>query len=128
MFCYKKNIEKYRIEKSIFSYIVSAEKNRFLAKSDRDRLGLQIPRSAVIGATFMETLQWDNFCNFGATLLGFGTLFTNIILLWIRNFEKNRTTPTTQKCPKTPQNTLNMNLTIIFSFFSLGLELPNHFR
>ena len=47
MFCYKKNIEKYRIEKSIFSYIVSAEKNRFLAKSDRDRLGLQIPRSAV---------------------------------------------------------------------------------
>ena len=32
-----KNIEKYCIEKSIFSYIVSAEKNRFLAKSDRDR-------------------------------------------------------------------------------------------
>ena len=25
----------------------------------------------------METLQWDNFCNFGATLLGFGTLFTD---------------------------------------------------
>ena len=42
-----KNIEKYRIEKSIFSFIVSAEKNRFLAKSDRDRLGLKIPRSAV---------------------------------------------------------------------------------
>merc|ERR1712105_306441 len=58
-------------------------------------------------ATFMETLRWDNFCNFGATLLGFGTLFTNIILLWIRNFEKHRTTPTPQKCPKTPQNTLN---------------------
>ena len=48
----------------------------------------------------METLQWDNFCNFGATLLGFGTLFTNIILLWIRNFEKNRTTPTPQKTQK----------------------------
>merc|ERR1712087_440555 len=45
----------------------------------------------------MGTLQWDNFCNFGATLLGFGTLFTNIILLWIRNFEKNRTTPTPKK-------------------------------
>ena len=43
----QKNIAKYRIEKSIFSYIVLAEKNRFLAKSDRDRLGLQIPRLAV---------------------------------------------------------------------------------
>ena len=31
--------------------------------------------------TFMETLRWDNFCNFGATFLGFGTLFTNIALL-----------------------------------------------
>ena len=75
----------------------------------------------------METLRLCNFCNFGATLLEFGTVFTNIILLWIRNFEKNWTTPTPQKCPKTPQNTLNMNLTIIFSFFSLGLDLPNHF-
>merc|ERR1712105_565902 len=52
---------------------------------------------------FMETLRWDNFCNFGATLLGFGTLFTNIILLWIRNFEKNRTPPTPTKNPKNPQ-------------------------
>ena len=42
-----KSIEKYRLKKLIFSDIVSAEKNRFLAKSDRDRLGLQIPRSAV---------------------------------------------------------------------------------
>ena len=48
-------------------------------------------------ATFMETLRLYNFCNFAATLLGFGTVFTNIILLWIRNFEKNRTTPTPQK-------------------------------
>ena len=54
----------------------------------------------------METLRWDNFCNFGATLLGFGTLFTNIILLWIRNFEKNRTTPTPQKNQKTPKKDL----------------------
>ena len=46
-FVVTKNIEKYRIEKLIFIYIVSAEKNLFLAKSDRDRLGLQIPRSAV---------------------------------------------------------------------------------
>merc|ERR1712208_1723 len=54
----------------------------------------------------METLRWDNFCNFGATLLGFGTLFTNIILLWIRNFEKNRTTPTPKKTQKTPKKRL----------------------
>ena len=75
----------------------------------------------------METLRLCNFCNFGATLLEFGTVFTNIILHGIRNFGKNRITLTPQKCPKTPQNTLNMNLTIIFSFFSLGLDLPNHF-
>ena len=75
--------------------------------------------------TLMETLQLCSFCNFGATLLEFGTVFTNIILLWIRNFEKNWTTPTPQKMPKMP---LNMNLTIIFSFFPLGLDLPNHFR
>merc|ERR1712212_826268 len=57
-------------------------------------------------ATFMETLRWDNFCNFGATFLGFGTLFTNIILLWIRNCEKNRTTPTPKKTQKNPQKDL----------------------
>jgi len=62
--------------------------------------------SFVRRATFMETLRWDNFCNFGATFLGFGTLFTNIILLWIRNFEKNRTTPTPQKNQKTPKKDL----------------------
>jgi hypothetical protein len=54
----------------------------------------------------METLQWDNFCNLGATLLGFGTLFTNIILLWIRNFEKNPTTPTPKKTEKKKQKRL----------------------
>ena len=75
----------------------------------------------------METLRLCNFCNVGATLLEFGTVFTNIILHGIRNFGKNRITLTPQKCPKTPQKTLNMNLTIIFSFFSLGLDLPNHF-
>ena len=48
----------------------------------------------------METLQWDNCCSFGATLLGFGAMFTNIILLWIRNFEENWTTPTPQKKQK----------------------------
>ena len=42
----------------------------------------------------METLRLYNFCNCGATLLGFGTLFPNIILLWIRNVEKNWTTLT----------------------------------
>ena len=62
--------------------------------------------SFVRRATIMETLQWDNFCNFGATLLRFGTLFTNIILLYIRNSEKNRTTPTPQKNQKTPKKDL----------------------
>ena len=56
--------------------------------------------------TFMGTLRWDNFCNFGATLLRFGTLFTNIILLWIRNSEKNWTTPTPQKNQKKPKKRL----------------------
>ena len=27
----------------------------------------------------METLRWDNFSNSGATLLGFGTLFTTLV-------------------------------------------------
>ena len=51
----------------------------------------------------METLRLCNFCNIGATLLGFGTLFTNIILLWIRNFEKNPTTRTPKKNQKNPK-------------------------
>ena len=38
---------------------------------------------------WLISLQWDNFCDFGATFSGFGTLFTNIILLWIQTFEKN---------------------------------------
>merc|ERR1712212_834281 len=63
-------------------------------------------RRFVRRATFMETLRWDNFCNFGATFLGFGTLFTNIILLWIRNFEKKRSTPTSKKNQKTPKKDL----------------------
>jgi len=53
----------------------------------------------------METLRLCNFCNFGATLLEFGTVFTNIILLWIRNFEENPTTPTPKKTQKTPKKT-----------------------
>ena len=57
-------------------------------------------------ATFMETLRWDNFCYFGATLLRFGTLFTNIILLYFRNSEKNRTTPTPKKNQKNPKKDL----------------------
>ena len=63
-------------------------------------------RRSFVCATFMETLRWDNFCNFGATFLGFGTLFTNIILLWIRNFEKNPTTRTPQKNQKKPKKDL----------------------
>ena len=38
--------------------------------------------------------------------MGFGTLFTNIILLWIRNFEKNPTTRTPKKTQKTPKKDL----------------------
>merc|ERR1712168_1728165 len=33
-----------------------------------------------------------------------------------------------KNAPKPPKTPLNRNLTIIFSFFSLGLDLPNHFR
>ena len=44
--------------------------------------------------TFMGTLRLCNFCNFGATLLGFGTVFSNIIVHGIRNFGKNRVTLT----------------------------------
>ena len=62
----------------------------------------------VVCPTFMGTLRWANFCNFGATLLRFGTLFTNIILLWIRNSEKNWTTPTSQKNQKTPKKDLSI--------------------
>ena len=47
----------------------------------------------VVRPTFMGTLRWDNFCNFGATLLRFGTLLSNIILPWIRNFEKKSDLP-----------------------------------
>ena len=54
----------------------------------------------------METLRLCNFCNFGATLLEFGTVFTNIILLWIRNFEENPTTPTPKKNQKNPKKDL----------------------
>merc|ERR1712212_551627 len=57
----------------------------------------------------METLRLYNFCNCGATLLGFGTLFTNFILLWIRNFEKNWTTPTPQKKQKTPKKDMDFH-------------------
>ena len=51
----------------------------------------------------METLRLCNFCNFGATLLEFGTVFTNIILHGIRNFGKNRITLTPKNAPKPPK-------------------------
>ena len=71
----------------------------------------------------METLQLCNFCKFGARGLGFGTVVTNIILPLIQNFGTIRTTLTSYKYPKTPQNTLNMNLWIflqIYSFCKFG--------
>jgi hypothetical protein len=67
----------------------------------------------------METLQLCNFCNFGATLLEFGTVFTNIILPWIRNFEKNRTTPTPQKNQKTPKKDMDFLNGITFQHFEV---------
>ena len=77
----------------------------------------------------METLRLCNFCNFGATLLGFGTVFTNIILLWIRNFEKNRTTPTPQKNQKPPKTLrIYMNLWKLcdyITFVDLELDVWN---
>ena len=66
----------------------------------------------------MELLRWDSFCNFGA-LLGFGTLFTNTILLWIRNFEKNRTTPTPKKNQKTPKKDMDFHDGITCQRFEL---------
>ena len=50
--------------------------------------------------------RWDILPMLIARRLGFGTVFTNIILLWIRNFEENPTTPTPQKNQKTPQKDL----------------------
>merc|ERR1712087_882512 len=41
--------------------------------------------------------RWDILPTLSVRRLGFGTVFTTIILLWIRNFEKNPTTRTTQK-------------------------------
>merc|ERR1712212_1362923 len=50
--------------------------------------------------------RWDILPMLIARRLGFGTLFTNIILLWIRNFEKNPTTRSPQKKPKNPKKRL----------------------
>merc|ERR1712212_1362569 len=76
-------------------------------------------RLLFVRPTFMETLRWDNFCNFGATLLRFSTLFTNIILLWIRNFEKNWTTPTPKKNQKTPKKDMDFHDGISCQCFEL---------
>ena len=51
----------------------------------------------------MRTFRLDNFSEFGAT----GLVFTNIILLWIRNFGKNQTTLAPKKKPK-PLKTLRI--------------------
>ena len=72
----------------------------------RDYKSCKIGVVVVRRPPIMKTLQWDNFCNFGATLLGFGTLFTNIILLWIQNLGKYWTTLTPKKNPKTPKKDL----------------------
>ena len=74
----------------------------------------------------METLRLCNFCKFGARGLEFGTMFTNIILLWIQNFGKNWTTLIPLEIPLNPQNTLNMNLWKLcdyLTFVDLELEV-----
>ena len=55
---------------------------------------VDVRSSMFVCPTFMETLRLCNFCNFGATLLGFGIVFSNIIVHGIRNFGKNRITLT----------------------------------
>merc|ERR1719187_863309 len=72
------------------------------------KIGLPLPpkKNPKPQKTLIETLRLCNFCNFGATLLGFGTVFTNIILHGFRNFGKNRITLTPLKTPKTPRGHL----------------------
>merc|ERR1739838_762589 len=50
--------------------------------------------------------RWDILPMLIARRLRFGRVFTNIILLWIQNFEKNRTTPTPKKNPKNSKKRL----------------------
>merc|ERR1712208_131309 len=44
--------------------------------------------------------RWDILPMLLARRLGFGTVFTNIILLWIRNLKKNRAPPPPKKKKK----------------------------
>ena len=62
----------------------------------RDYKSCRIGVVVDVRSLFVVPHLWElsNFCNFGATLLGFGTVFTNIILHGIRNFGKNRITLT----------------------------------
>ena len=76
--------------------------------------------------------RWDNLPTLWVRRLGFGTVFTNIILLWIRNFEENPTTPTPQKNQKTPKKTYGFsqwdNLpTLWFRRLGFGIVLSNIF-
>merc|ERR1712105_390874 len=84
--------------------------------------GLVSSMMFVVCPTFMGTLRLYNFCYFGATLLGFGTVFTNIILHGFRNFGKNRITLTPLKKPQNPQKTLMETLRLC-TFCNFGATL-----
>ena len=76
--------------------------------------------------------RWDNLPTLWVRRLGFGTVFTNIILLWIRNFEENSTTPTPQKKQKKTKKTYGFsqwdNLpTLWFRRLGFGIVLSNIF-
>ena len=71
-----------------------------------------------MGDATKNVLDFLDFPPFRITFkLLYCTLFTNIILLWIRNFEKNRTTPT----PKKPKKRL-MDFHDGITFQRFGLE------
>ena len=76
--------------------------------------------------------RWDILPTLWVRRLGFGTLFTNIILLWIRNFEKNRTTPTPKKTKKNQKKTYGFsqwdNLPTLWVWrLGFGIVLSNIF-
>ena len=81
------------VRQYLFYYVISFCLDEISFRRDYKSCRIGV---VVVGVrpTFMGTLRLCNFCNFGATLLGFGTVFTNIIVHGIRNFGKNRITLT----------------------------------
>ena len=63
--------------------------------------------------------RWDILPMLWVRRLGFGTVFTNIILLWIRNFEKNRSTQTPKKPKKSKKRLMDFHDGISCQCFEL---------